>query len=97
MTPSAPYVEYRDRLRKAHGAEVSTDVFLDPASEHVSAILYGEANWCPGPSHEPGADFKIVHNPKAAIPLRDGWFPAGHEYWWRDDSSIESMWHGRLD
>jgi hypothetical protein len=83
------YLEYRDSVKKALGASVSTDVFLDPAFAHVSAILYDEACWVGQSKHHPGIDFKVVHNPRATAPLPDGWYPAGDEYWWRDDDSIE--------
>jgi hypothetical protein len=86
------YVEYRDRVKKKHGAEISTDVFLGNELAHVSAVLYGEDDWV-NPSSPPGSDFKIVHNFAAETPLPDGWFPAGDEYWWRDGARIQSIRH----
>lgn len=92
MTRSKPYVEYRDHVQKALGAKVWTDVFLDSAFAHVSAVLYDDSDWV-DQSNQPGADFKVVHNSKALIPLPDGWFPAGDEYWWRDDARIDRSRH----
>jgi len=86
------YIEYRDRVKKSLGAEVATDVFLDSEFAHISAVLYGEADWV-NPASPPGGDFKIVHNSMAVTPLPDGWFPAGHEYWWRDGARLESRRH----
>jgi hypothetical protein len=92
MAQSEPYVEYRDSIQKTLGAKVSTDVFLDSVFAHVSAVLYDDASWV-NQSDQPGADFKIVHNPKASTPLPDRWYPAGDEYWWRDDGRIERRRH----
>ena len=89
---SGSYIEYRDRVKKSAGVEVTTDVFLDPAFAHVSAVLYGEADWV-NPSSPPGAEFKIVHNSLAATPLPDGWLPSGDEYWWRDGARLERRRH----
>jgi hypothetical protein len=88
------YLEYRDSIQKALGAAVSTDVFLDPAFAHVSAVLYDEACWVGCSRHHPGIDFKIVHNPKAAMALPDGWYPRGDEYWWREGDAIERRRNG---
>jgi hypothetical protein len=89
---SDSYVEYRNRVQKSRGAEVATDVFLDSEFAHISAVLYGEADWI-NQSSPPGADFKIVHNSTAVTSLPDGWFPAGNEYWWRDGARLESRRH----
>lgn len=86
------YVEYRDRVKKALGAEVETDLFLNSESSHISAVLFGESDWV-NPSDPPGADFKLVHNSTATAPLPDGWLPAGDEYWWREGAQLESRRH----
>jgi hypothetical protein len=86
------YVEYRDRVKKALGAEVATDIFLDPGFAHVSAVLFDEADWV-NPPNPPGADFKLVHNSMATTPLPEGWLPAGCEYWWRDGARLVSRRH----
>lgn len=87
------YLERRENIRKALGASVSTNVFLDPAFAYVSAVLYDESCWVSQSNHHPGIDFKVVHNPMAVTPLPDGWYPEGDEYWWRDCDSIESRRH----
>jgi hypothetical protein len=92
MAVTDSYVEYRDRVKKSLGAEVATDVFLDPEFSHISAVLFDEADWVNPPS-PPGAGFKLVHNSTAATRLPDGWFPVGDEYWWRDGSQLDSRRH----
>ena len=86
------YLEYRDHVRKSLGAEVATDLFLDPQFSHISAVLYDEAHWLDPPSRL-GAHFKLVHNLMAAMPLPDGWLPVGIEYWWRDGARLEGRPH----
>ena len=88
------YLERRESIRKARGASVSTDVFLDPAFAHVSALLYDESCWVGQSKHHPGVDLKVVHNPNAATPLLGGWYPDGDEYWWREGDSIERRRNG---
>jgi hypothetical protein len=92
MAAGAPYAEYRDEFQKRRGAPVRTDVFLDPAFAHISAVLYDDSNWVTR-TCRPGADFKLVHNANATTPLPDGWLPRGTEYWWRDGSIIEWRKH----
>jgi hypothetical protein len=92
MAVSDRYVEYRERVKKSLGAEVTTDVFLDPAFSHISAVLFDETDWV-NPPEPPSADMKLVHNSLAATPLPDGWLPAGYEYWWRDGARLESRYH----
>jgi hypothetical protein len=89
LTQTDHYLERRDTIRKALGAPVSTDIFLDCAFTYVSAVLYDESCWVGQSKHHPGVDFKVVHNANASTPLPDGWYPAGDEYWWRDGDSIE--------
>jgi hypothetical protein len=91
LAQTAHYLEYRDTIQKTLGANVSTDVFLDPTFSHVSAILYDESCWV-GQSGHPGIGFKIVHNPHAATPLPDGWYPTGDEYWW-ENSAVRHQQH----
>lgn len=83
------YLEYRDHVTKSLGAEVATDIFLDPEHSHIGAVLFDEGDWV-NPPNPPGADCKLVHNSMAATPLPDGWLPAGTEYWWRDGAQLES-------
>ena len=92
MSVSNSYIEYRDRIAKSLGAEVATDIFLDPEFAHISAVLYGEADWV-NPSSPPGADFKIVHNSNAESPLPERWFPAGDEYWWHGEGQLKRRRH----
>jgi hypothetical protein len=86
------YVEYRDRVKKALGAVVATDLFLSAESSHISAVLFGESDWV-NPADPPGAEFRVVHNAVATTALPDGWLPVGYEYWWRDGDQLESRHH----
>lgn len=88
MAVVGSHVEYRNRVKKLQGAEVETDIFMNPQYSHISAVLYGEACWV-YPANPPGAEFKLVHNSMATTPLPYGWFP-GVEYWWREG---ERHWH----
>jgi hypothetical protein len=40
----------------------------------------------------PGAEFTIVHNPRATNPLPDGWLELGDEYW-LDGSDLRHVRH----
>lgn len=88
------HIEYRDRVKKSQGAEVETDVFLNPEFSHISAVLFGESDWV-NPPNPPGADFKLVHNSMAATPLPDSWLPVGDEYWCRSGDLLECRHHGK--
>jgi hypothetical protein len=90
---SKPSLEYRDLILKRNGSDVRTDIFLNPEFAHVSSVLYSEGNWV-NEFSQPGAEFKIVHNPNAVAPLQDGWFPAGDEYRWRDGERVQHLRHG---
>ncbi|MBI4164986.1 MAG: hypothetical protein HY508_04550 [Acidobacteria bacterium] len=92
MAVTDSYVEYRDRVKKSLGAEVETDIFLNPEFSHISAVLFDESDWVNPPS-PPGVGFKLVHNSMATTPVPDGWFPVGDEYWWRDGVRLESRRH----
>jgi hypothetical protein len=84
-------VEYCDEVKKAHEASVRTDLFLDNRYSHVSAVIYSPSCWIHHPA-TPGADFMIIHNPQAASPLPDEWFPLGGEYW-LDGSGLRHKRH----
>jgi hypothetical protein len=72
--------EYRDQVKNANKAPVNTDLFLNYDYHHVSAILYSPSCWVMHPE-TPGAEFTLVHNPRAANRLPDGWLELGDEYW----------------
>jgi hypothetical protein len=58
-SPSAP---------RASGALVSTDLFLQPAFSHVSAVLFSSVDVA-NPGTLTGTDFLLAHNPNALVPL----------------------------
>ena len=65
---------------KQSGSEVSTDVFMDVQYASISAVLYSSVDVANYPAAM-GADFLLLHNPLAQIPLRRGILPCGREYW----------------
>ena len=74
------YVEFRDHILKKSNEPVTTDLFLQKDSAHVSAVLYSPSD-CVNHPRKPGADFILVHNPNATVPLPDTWLPVGCQYW----------------
>lgn len=93
--PAGRYIEYRGEVRKACEASVKTDLFLNDEYAHVSAVLYSPSCWVHHP-RTPGAEFTVVHNPRATSPLPDGWFPLGDEYW-LDGSGLRHTRHAVND
>lgn len=74
------YYEYRSKINKRSGCEVSTDIFLDEEYNEISAILYSAADVANHPSII-GSEFILIHNPKALNPLNMGTFQFGREFW----------------
>jgi hypothetical protein len=72
--------EYRDQVKKANKAPVRTDLFLSDDYHHVSAVLYSPSCWVMHPE-TPGAEFTLIHNPRATNRLPEGWLQLGDEYW----------------
>jgi hypothetical protein len=76
---------YRRLIQKRFGAPVSTDIFDCPSYSGISALLYSRIDLLNRPEKigqgPIGADFSIVHNPFARIPLPHGLFPCWREYW----------------
>jgi type I restriction enzyme S subunit len=71
--------ELRPGMRKAKGAEVSLQAFLDPEYEALSAVLFS----CVDPCNRPlrlGDDLILIHNPMATSPIRPGFLKLGVEY-----------------
>jgi hypothetical protein len=84
-------LEHRDGVQKAKGARVKTDIFLDPAYAHVSALIYSASDWVNTP-YEPGNEFIVIHNENATAKLPHGWLPVGDEYW-REQSALRCVRH----
>jgi hypothetical protein len=70
------YLPYDGSVRNASGAEIETDIFLNQQFRHISAVLYGEADWF-DPCDPPGDEFKIMHNPRAKAAMPDVGFRVG--------------------
>jgi hypothetical protein len=83
--------EYHEEVKKLSAALVKTDLFLNDEYSHVSAVLYSPSCWVHHPE-TPGAEFTIVHNPRATNPLADGWLELGDEYW-LDGSELRHTRH----
>ena len=81
------YVEFRDHIRKNSTAAVPTDLFLQKASAHVSAVLYSSSD-CVNYPRRPGAEFILVHNPNANVPIDDNWLPVGRQYWIKNNQLL---------
>ena len=86
------HAEFRDSVRKRNGEPVPTDGFLNSEHRHISAVIYSCADWLNGVT-SPGAEFVVVHNPCATVPLPDAWFKAGTEYFFKD-SKVRCVKHG---
>lgn len=77
------YAEFRDHIDKKSKAPVPTDLFLKKECAYVSAVLYSNAD-CVNYPRRQGAEFVLVHNPHANVPLTDTWLPLGQQYWIQD-------------
>jgi type I restriction enzyme S subunit len=71
--------QYRPSINKTSGNPVSTDIFLNPQYEHISAILFSNIDVC-NPVQGMGLDFIWVHNPLALKPLPEDFISSGREY-----------------
>lgn len=81
------YVEFRDHIQKKSNSPVPTDLFLRKESAHVSAVLYSSSD-CVNYPRRPGAEFILVHNPNASVPLANNWLPVGCQYWIKDNQLL---------
>jgi type I restriction enzyme S subunit len=74
---------HRDQIVKQSGNPVSTNVFLDERYAGISAVLYSSVDVANYPERL-GADFRLVHNPLAQVPITRSSFAFGIEYWIED-------------
>jgi type I restriction enzyme S subunit len=73
--------QIRSRIRRAGGAEVRTDVFLDPEYSNLSGVVYSHTSVRAYPfAKRMGQDFIFIHNPLAINKLRHGFLKVGREY-----------------
>jgi hypothetical protein len=75
--------QYRPKLRKSSGAEVSTELFTSKSYEKLSGILYSRASirrWASNLSQ----DFIFMHNPIAINKIPFGYFQTNREYMAQD-------------
>jgi len=71
--------EFRPTVERRSGAQISTDLFLNPAYENLGGILFSRASV----NHlikGLGEDFIFIHNPLAKNPIPPGFFKFGREY-----------------
>lgn len=71
--------QLRFKIRRASGADVRTDLFLNPAYASLSAVLYSYASVHKVPA-KMGEDFVLIHNPLAINRLAYGFLKVGREY-----------------
>ena len=86
------HYEYRDKVMKKSGEEISTAIFLSPDFADVSAVISSFVDMANYPTIE-GEDFRLVHNPKAKCPLPMGLFARGQEYWVEGDQLVSKCWN----
>jgi Domain of unknown function DUF29 len=87
---------YRDKIEKKRGSLVSTNVFLDPAYDGISALLFCPSDVWHHPHNDAEvglADFMLIHNPMARNPLPHRWLQCGRECWAEDDHLVIKDWY----
>lgn len=82
---------YRDHVKKAKGAPVSTTLFTDTAYTHISAIIFSTVDAVNLPSLI-GSDFIVIHNRLAAHPIPRGFIKRGLEFWEEDGAVLGKDW-----
>ncbi len=83
------YLDPHDTTYKAKGSSIKTDVFLNPAYAHISAVLYSYCDWLNVPT-DPGGDFVLIHNKVANNPLPIAWLNKGLEYSLDDEQNLKA-------
>jgi hypothetical protein len=76
--------QYRAKIVKQSGEPVSTDVFLDPTYEGISAVLFCPSDVWHRPPNEAEVglgDFMLIHNPMAKNKVPYQWLKCGRECW----------------
>jgi len=86
------HYEYRDKVTKKSGVEISTAIFLSRDFADVSAVISSFVDMANYPKIE-GEDFRLVHNPNARCPLPQGLFARGREYWVEGDQLVSKCWN----
>jgi type I restriction enzyme S subunit len=71
--------QLRFKIRRASGADVRTDLFLNPEYASLSGVLYSYASVRKVPN-KMGEDFVLIHNPLATNRLPYGFLKVGREY-----------------
>ena len=71
--------QFRPAVERTSGVQVSTDLFLNPAYENLSGILFSRAS-VERLIEQLGKDFIFIHNPLARNPVPPGFFKFGREY-----------------
>jgi len=78
--------QLRFKIRRVGGAEVRTDVFLNPEYANLSGVLYSHVSVRKVPK-KMGEDFVFIHNPLATTNrLPYGFLKVGREYMPTEDS-----------
>jgi len=74
--------QHRPKITRVGGAEVRTDLFLNPEYANLSGVLYSHVSARTSPfDKRMGEDFVFIHNPLATDNnLPRGFLKAGREY-----------------
>jgi hypothetical protein len=83
---------YRDHVKKASGAPVSTTVFTNPMHSNVSALIFSTSDGVNLPTVF-GSDFVMLHNPLAAHPVARGFIKRGLEFWEVGGQAVRKDWN----
>ena len=75
-------LQFRPEIKRASGASVSTNVFLNPDYHNLSGIIFSRrASVRSEKLKEMGSDFVYIHNPLATTnSVPEGYFKFGKEY-----------------
>lgn len=71
--------QIRPAIGRTSGLQVTTDLFLNPAYENLSGVMYSRAS-VNNLVRQLGEDFIFIHNPLARNPVQLGFFKIGREY-----------------
>ena len=71
--------QYRDRVTKKSGSDVSTTIFFDDFYNNLSAILFSNVDSA-NRSKLFGQDYILIHNHRANNPVREAIIKRGVEY-----------------
>jgi len=72
-------LQFRPKISRLGGAEVRTDLFVNPEYANLSGVLYSHAS-VRNIGEKMGEDFIFIHNPLATNKIPHGFLKVGREY-----------------